>query len=111
VCLAAQAVAEEVAEHLPALAERRGLDAALLLTALSVMPVDWQPPEIYEPQREEAEQRMAERDPEDWPTVALALARSLPIWSQDKDMEAAGVTVHTTGELLDAIRVAGDETE
>jgi len=102
-------VAEEIAEHVPTLAERRGLDAALLLAALSVMPVEWQPPEVYEPHREEAERRMAARDPEDWPTVALALARSLPIWSQDKDMEAAGVAVYTTGELLDAIRAAGGE--
>ena len=74
------------------------------------MPVDWQLPEAYEPHREEAERRMAGRDPEDWPTVALALARSLPIWSQDKDMEAAGVAVHATGELLDAIRNAGGES-
>lgn len=107
-CFAAQAVAEEIAEHVPKLAERRGLDAAILLAALSVMPVDWQSPEIYEPQRKEAERRMAQRDPEDWPTVALALARSLPIWSQDKDMEAAGVTVYTTGDLVDAIRAAGE---
>lgn len=108
--MAAQAVAEEVAEHVPALAERRELDAALLLAALSVMPVDWQPPAVYHPHREEAERRMAGRDPEDWPTVALALARLLPIWSQDKDMEAAGVTVYTTGELLDVIRDVGGES-
>lgn len=103
-------MAEEVAEHIPVLAQRRGLDASLLLAALSVMPVDWQPPEVYEPHRQEAERRMRGRDPDDWPTVALALARSVPIWSQDKDMEAAGVAVYTTGELLDAIRNAGDES-
>jgi hypothetical protein len=77
-------VADEVAEHLALLAERRGLDAPLLLAALSVMPVDWQAPEAYEPARPEAEHRMAGRDPDDWPTVALALARSLPIWSQTR---------------------------
>ena len=109
-CIAAQAVAEEVAEHLPALAAKRGLDASLLLAALSVIPIDWQPPESYEPQREEAERRMAGRDPEDWPTVALALTSGLPIWSQDKDMQEAGLIVYTTGELLDAIREAGDES-
>lgn len=49
---------------------------------------------------------MANRDPEDWPTVALALVRSLPIWSQDKDLHAAGLVVYTTGDLLDAIRAA-----
>lgn len=110
-CLAAQAVADEVAEHLPALAERRGLDASLLLAALSVMPVDWQQADAYAPMRVEAERRMSGRDPEDWPTVALALVRSLPIWSQDKDMEAAGVTVYTTGALLDAIRATGGAAE
>lgn len=90
------------------LAERRGLDASLLLAALSVMPVDWQHPDVYEAHRQEAERRMRGRDPDDWPTVALALARSVPIWSQDKDMEAAAVTVYTTGELLDALRDAGE---
>jgi predicted nucleic acid-binding protein len=47
---------------------------------------------------------MGGRDPDDWPTVALALARSMPIWSQEKDMEAAGVAVYRTGELLDALQ-------
>lgn len=103
-CVAAQAVAEEVAEQLPRLAERRRLDASLLLAALSVMPLVWIPPEIYESNRREAQRRMAARDPEDLPTVALALTQQLPIWSQDKDMESAGLTVYTTGELLDAIR-------
>jgi predicted nucleic acid-binding protein len=107
-CVAAEAVAEEVAEHLPGLAKRRGLDAGLLLAALSVMPVEWLGAAVYEPQRREAQRRMAQRDPEDWPTAALALARSLPIWSQDKDFGVSGLTVYTTGELLDAIEdVAG----
>jgi predicted nucleic acid-binding protein len=91
------------------LAERRGLDAPLLLAALSVIPVAWQATEVYEPMRAEAETRMAGRDPDDWPTVALALSRSLPIWSQDKDMEAAGVPVFTTGDRLDAMRAAGGD--
>jgi predicted nucleic acid-binding protein len=109
-CLAAQEVAEEVVKYLPELAERRELDASLLLAAFSVAPIDWQSPDTYESHRLEAERRMAKRDPEDWPTVALALSRSLPIWSQDKDMEAADVRVYTTGELLDEIRSAEGES-
>jgi predicted nucleic acid-binding protein len=105
-CIAADAVAEEIAEHLPALGKRRGLDAGLLLAALSVVPVEWQDAATYESHRGEAQRRMAKRDPDDWPTVALALARSLPIWSQDKDFEVSGLTVHTTGDLLDAIESA-----
>ncbi|MCA1700041.1 MAG: hypothetical protein LC790_14520 [Actinobacteria bacterium] len=52
-------------------------------------------------------ERIAARDPDDWPTVALALALGVPVWSQDKDLTAAGVDVATTGELLDALRDAG----
>jgi predicted nucleic acid-binding protein len=36
--------------------------------------------------------------------VALALSLGLPVWSQDKDLEDAGVEVFTTGDLLDAMR-------
>ncbi len=48
-----------MAEHVPLLAQRRGLYAALLLAALSVMPVEWQAPAVYEPKRAEVELRMA----------------------------------------------------
>jgi hypothetical protein len=43
-------------------------------------------------------------------TLHVIAVRSLPIWSQDKDMEAAGLTVYTTGEFLDAIWDAGGES-
>ncbi len=106
-CVAADAVALEIARHIPRLAEQRRLDVALLFAALQVMPVDWKPVAAYDSQREEAERRIAARDPDDWPTVALALALDLPVWSQDKDLTAAGLDVFTTGELLDALRDAG----
>jgi len=60
----------------------------------------------YEDYREEAEKRIAARDPDDWPTVALALKHDLPVWSQDKDLADAGLEVFTTGDLLDALRGA-----
>lgn len=103
-CVATQAVAEEIARHIPRLAAKRGLDEALLLSALQVMPVDWKPSTDYKGQRAEAERRMANRDLDDWPTVALALELGLPVWSQDKDFADAGVEVFTTGQLLDALR-------
>jgi predicted nucleic acid-binding protein len=97
-------VAEEIARHIPRLAAKRGLDEALLLSALQVMPVEWKPSADYEGQRAKAERRMADRDLDDWPTVALALELDLPVWSQDKDFADAGVEVFTTGQLLDALR-------
>jgi predicted nucleic acid-binding protein len=104
-CVATQAVAEEIARHLPRLATKRGLDQALLFAALQVMPIEWKAAADYEDQRAQAEQRIAARDPDDWPTVALALKLDLPVWSQDKDLTDAGLQVFTTGDLLDALQV------
>ncbi len=73
------------------------------------MPIDWKPSAEYEDQREEAEKRIAARDPDDWPTIALALKLGLPIWSQDKDHDDAGIEVFTTGDLLDTLRDAGHD--
>ncbi len=44
------------------------------------MPVEWQPTSRYEPQRADAEQRMADRDPDDWATVAVAVNH----WTHDE---------------------------
>ncbi|MGH2762566.1 MAG: PIN domain-containing protein [Thermoleophilaceae bacterium] len=106
-CVAADAVALEITRHIPRLARQRRLDPALLFAALQVMPLDWKPAADYDGQREEAEQRIAARDPDDWPTVALAITLDLPVWSQDKDLTTAGLDVFTTGDLLDALRDAG----
>jgi len=106
-CVATQAVAEEIARHLPRLAIKRGLDQALLFAALQVMPIEWKAAADYDDQRVQAEQRIAARDPDDWPTVALALKLNLPVWSQDKDLADAGLQVFTTGDLLDALQATG----
>lgn len=103
-CIATDTVASEVMEYLPELAARRGLRADVLRAALAAMPVDWQPLGSYAAFREDALDRIGQRDPDDWPTLALALALGLPVWSQDRDFEQVGVRVYTTGELLDILR-------
>ena len=84
------------------------LDPALLFAALQVMPVEWKRAADYETRREEAESRIAARDPDDWPTVALALAVGVPVWSHDKDR--AGVH-HLRGKLLVGARVLGSRAD
>jgi predicted nucleic acid-binding protein len=59
------------------------------------------PTESYAQFEEEARRLIGERDPEDWPTVALALALGLPVWTQDRDFETSGLRVYSTGQLLD----------
>ena len=41
------------------------------------MPIEWKPQAAYQNNRAEAERRIALRDPDDWPTVALALTLEL----------------------------------
>jgi predicted nucleic acid-binding protein len=106
-CIAPEAVAGEIARHVPRLAAKRKLDPALLFAALQVMPIEWKAATEYESHREEAERRIAERDPDDWPTIALALKLHLPIWTQDKDHTDARIELFTTGDLLDALRDSG----
>jgi predicted nucleic acid-binding protein len=71
------------------------------------MPIEWRPEHDYQQMREQAEALISDRDPDDWPTVALALTHQLPVWSQDRDLETTGLTTLTTGQLLDALRDAG----
>jgi predicted nucleic acid-binding protein len=106
-CLAPAAVRDEVGEYLPSLAERRRLNLDLAVGAFRLLPVEWVEEADYASHEPEARRRMADRDPDDWPVVALALARELPVWSQDRDLEAAGVTIYTTGALLDLLRESG----
>jgi predicted nucleic acid-binding protein len=74
------------------------------------MPIEWKPAADYSDRRGEAEKRIAARDPDDWPTVALALKLEMPVWSQDKDLADAGIEVVTTGELLDELRAAEQDS-
>lgn len=103
-CHAPMDVAAEVARHLPALTAKRGLDLETTSAALRFLPVTWHAPETYDPFRAEAERRIAARDPDDWPVVALALALDLPVWTQDKDFAEAGLLTFTTGQLLALLR-------
>ena len=45
----------------------------------------------YSAFREPARQRIARRDPDDWPVVAVALMLQLPIWTEDLDFFGIGL--------------------
>jgi hypothetical protein len=66
-----------VRRWLPKLATKRRLEVTGLLASLQIAPVRWCPTETYAWLERWARQRMAGRDEEDWPTVALARALAL----------------------------------
>jgi hypothetical protein len=47
----------------------------------------------------EAKARIASRDVNDWPAVAVALLLDCPVWTEDKDFLGAGVATWTTATV------------
>lgn len=87
--------------YLPALFEKRGLDASTALGVLAglervVTPVAEQ---LYGGAREEALARIGARDGDDWPVLAAALTLNCPIWTEDQDFFGTGVATWTTDRV------------
>jgi predicted nucleic acid-binding protein len=90
----------EVEDHIVDLAGyvRARIDAFRL--ALASIPVRRIPRSEYARELQTAKELIKKRDPDDAPVVALALARGIPIWSNDKDLKSLKhVSVFTTREL------------
>lgn len=86
-------------------AERRGLQPSALqeLLTLAVEAAERQVTVVgedeYSTQEVEARRRIP-RDPDDWPTVAMALTLEADIWTSDGDFLGCGVATWTTETLL-----------
>lgn len=72
------------------------LESALKLIDTKIMTF---PLSFYQSFEEEAKKRIP-RDPNDWQTVALALALSAAIWTEDYDFFGCGCPTWTTQTLL-----------
>ena len=83
----------EAEEHLPALVIKHGGDPGKSLAFLRSIGrlVERIGSEVYGEFEAEARQRLAQRDPEDWPILASALAIGCPIWTEDTDFFGCGV--------------------
>ena len=88
-------------KYLPALLEKRGIDVTAAERVLSelehiVQPVD---AELYDGMRQQALQRIAARDVDDWPVLACAMAMGCPVWTEDTDFFGTGVPIWTTDRV------------
>ena len=88
-------------KYLPALLEKRGVDsqaAMLVLDRLEaiVQPID---AEIYQGMQQQALQRIAVRDPDDWPVLACAMTLGCPVWTEDADFFGTGVATWTSDRI------------
>ena len=88
-------------KYLPALLAKRGVqgDAALkVLDSLEtiVQSIDF---ELYEGMQQQALQRIAVRDADDWPVLACAMTLGCPVWTEDADFFGTGVATWTSDRI------------
>ena len=88
-------------KYLPALFAKRNLpvdEAIAVLEGLTaiIAAVDANLYSIYEV---EAKQRIAVRDIDDWPIVAVSLMLNCPVWTEDADFFGTGVATWTSDRV------------
>jgi predicted nucleic acid-binding protein len=92
---------EEAREKLPEILERRKVPLAPAMAILDqlvhvVQAVD---AETYQSFEHLARRRIARRDQDDWPVLAVALALGCAIWTEDADFFGCGVATWTTDRV------------
>ena len=98
--LTAEAAFAEVQEYAVLLARKRGVSVDAVLLTVAASPVLMVERTVYARALPRARKLIAERDPDDVDTLALALHSELPVWSNDNDFEDTSVEWYTTAELL-----------
>jgi predicted nucleic acid-binding protein len=96
----------EAEEHVPALVKKRGGDpdkALRFLRALRGL-LELIGSEAYGDFECQARERLGDRDPDDWPILASALAIGCPIWTEDTDFFGCGVPTWTTSRVAVFLR-------
>ena len=88
-------------KYLPALLKKRGVDATAAMLVLDrleaiVQSID---AELYQSMQQQALQRIAARDADDWPVLACAMTLGCPVWTEDADFFGTGVATWTSDRV------------
>jgi predicted nucleic acid-binding protein len=88
-------------KYLPALLKKRGVDSSAAMLVLDrlervVQSID---AELYEGMQQQALQRIAVRDADDWPVLACAMTLDCPVWTEDADFFGTGVATWTSDRV------------
>lgn len=88
-------------KYLPALLEKRGVVSAPAMKVLDCLEVIVQSIdlELYVGMQQQALQRIALRDADDWPVLACAMTLGCPVWTEDADFFGTGVATWTTDRI------------
>lgn len=88
-------------KYLPSLLEKRGVKSAVAMKVLHslesiVQSIDL---DLYAGMQQQALQRIAIRDADDWPVLACAMSIGCPVWTEDADFFGMGVATWTTDRV------------
>jgi predicted nucleic acid-binding protein len=88
-------------KYLPALLKKRGVDSGAAMVVLDrlervVQSID---AELYDGMQQQALQRIAVRDADDWPVLACAMTLGCPVWTEDADFFGTGVATWTSDRI------------
>lgn len=88
-------------KYLPALLEKRGVNSAAAMTVLDTLEAIVRPLEfdLYAGLQQQALQRIAMRDADDWPVLACAMTMGCPVWTEDAGFFGTGVATWTTDRV------------
>ena len=88
-------------KYLPALLKKRGVDASAAMLVLDRLEgiVQLIDVELYEGMQQQALQRIAVRDADDWPVLACAMTLGCPVWTEDADFFGTGVPTWTSDRI------------
>nr|MDP2192883.1 PIN domain-containing protein [Rhodoferax sp.] len=80
---------------------QRGIKSEAAMTVLNnlesiVQPIDF---DLYAGLQQQALQRIAVRDADDWPVLACAMSIGCPVWTEDADFFGSGVATWTTDRI------------
>ena len=92
---------DDASKYVPGVLTSRGEDPELGLAVLEqiralVTPVHRA---LYQDLEQFARRRVATRDEEDWPVVAVAFLLDVPIWTEDRDFFGSGIATWTTDRV------------
>lgn len=88
-------------KYLPTLLEKRGVKSAAAMAVLDSLESIVRPLELdhYAGLQQQALQRIALRDADDWPVLACAMTIGCPVRTEDADFFGTGVATWTTDRV------------
>ncbi|WP_183377775.1 MULTISPECIES: PIN domain-containing protein [unclassified Herbaspirillum] len=89
-------------KYLPGLLQKRDIDPSAAMAVLDRLAsvVRCLDMELYGAMRQQALQRIAMRDVDDWPVLACAMTLECPIWTEDTDFFGTGVAIWTSDRIV-----------